>query len=136
MREHAICIAEHDMKQLRELLEEGRRGSGTVPEHLAGLAAELERGQVVPTDELPPDVITMNSRVRLIDLDTGEETVYTLVLPEDADIDQNRISVLAPIGTGMLGYRAGDVFEWKVPGGKRRLKVAGVLHQPKAADEG
>jgi regulator of nucleoside diphosphate kinase len=73
--------------------------------------------------------------VRLIDLDTQEEMVYTLVFPPKADIAHNKISVLAPIGTAMLGYRVGDTFNWPVPDGVRRLQVAQVLYQPEAAGD-
>jgi hypothetical protein len=59
--------------------------------------------------------------------------VYTLVFPNEADIEQNRISVLAPIGIAMLGYRVGDILEWPVPSGLSRLKVKEVLYQPEAS---
>ncbi|KAB2835548.1 MAG: transcription elongation factor GreAB, partial [Candidatus Brocadia sp.] len=73
--------------------------------------------------------------VVLQDLETGEEETYTLVFPENADIARGKISILAPIGTAMLGYEAGDAFEWKVPAGKRRLKVKQILYQPEAAGD-
>jgi regulator of nucleoside diphosphate kinase len=60
---------------------------------------------------------------------------WTLVFPEDADIDQNRISVLAPIGTAMLGYSVGDTIEWPVPEGLRRIQVKEILYQPEAAGD-
>ena len=68
-------------------------------------------------------------------VDTQQEETYTLVFPENADIGQGRISVLAPIGTAMLGYEIGDVFEWEVPAGKRRLKVEQITYQPEAAGD-
>jgi regulator of nucleoside diphosphate kinase len=76
----------------------------------------------------------MNSRVCFIDLDTGEEMICSLVFPGEADIEQHKLSVLAPIGIALLGYRAGDTLEWKVPAGLRRLKVKEVLYQPEAGD--
>jgi regulator of nucleoside diphosphate kinase len=75
----------------------------------------------------------MNSRVLLLDMDSHEEMEYTLVFPQDADPAQGKISVLAPIGTAMLGYREGDVFSWQVPDGMRRLKVQKILFQPEAS---
>ena len=69
------------------------------------------------------------------DLDTQEEMTYTLVFPADANIKENKISVLAPIGTAMIGYKVGDVIEWPVPSGQRRLKVIGILYQPEAAGD-
>ena len=89
---------------------------------------------VAPTD-VPPDVVTMNSRVVLVDLDTREEMVLLLVFPQEADVAQSRISVLAPIGTAMLGYRVGNAFTWQVPDGIRRLRVKQVLYQPEASGD-
>ncbi len=74
----------------------------------------------------------MNSEVRLKDLESGEVHVYRLVFPSQRRTE-NSISVLAPIGTAMLGYKVGDVFEWQVPKGMRRLKVLEVIYQPEAA---
>lgn len=99
------------------------------------LEAELNRAIIVDTDKIPPDIVTMNSKVYLRDMDTGKDEFYQLVYPEDADIEQNKISILAPIGTAILGYKVGDVIEWKVPTGVRRLKIKKILYQPEAAKE-
>jgi regulator of nucleoside diphosphate kinase len=66
-------------------------------------------------------------------LDTDEIETYTLVYPQDADVSRQRLSVFAPVGTALLGYRQGDVIEWTVPAGLRRLKVEEVLSQPEYA---
>jgi regulator of nucleoside diphosphate kinase len=97
------------------------------------LAEEIEKASVVLPDQIPSDVITLNSTARLIDRETREETVYSLVFPENADTSQGKISILAPIGTAMLGYKAGDTFEWDTPGGKRIIHVKEILYQPEAA---
>jgi regulator of nucleoside diphosphate kinase len=77
----------------------------------------------------------MNSQVLLCDIDTLETMTYTLVFPKDADIDSGSISVLAPVGTAILGYRQGDIVEWPVPAGIRRLRIEKVLYQPEAAGD-
>ena len=135
VEERTIYITEYDLKRLRELIIEAKRVERRGNEYLDSLEAELSRGKVVASTEVPPDVVTMNSRVHLVDLDTQEEMVYTLVFPQDAEISQSKISVLAPIGTAMLGYRVGDTFDWKVPDGIRRLEIKGVLYQPEAAGD-
>ena len=111
MEGKCIYITEFDMKRLREMLRDARESNYLGKHHLKQLQAELDRGKLVSPRDVPPDVITMNSRVCFADLDTGEEMTCTLVFPEDADIDQNKISVLAPIGTAILGYRVGDTIE-------------------------
>jgi regulator of nucleoside diphosphate kinase len=131
----AIYIAEDDRARLELLL---RRTSVLEPEqapYLAALAGELRRARVVPRSEIPPDVVTMNSVVRLRDLESDEEETYTLVYPADADIGQNRLSVLAPVGTALIGYRAGDDVEWPVPAGVRRFRIEEVF-QPQAVPDG
>ena len=132
MKNRDIYITDQDTQQLRNLLETARRFNYYDRTDLAELEAELARAQVIASTEIPPDVITMNSTVCLIDLESGEEMIYTLVFPNEADIEQNKISILAPIGTAMLGYRVGDIVEWPVPGGVSRLRVKEVLYQPEA----
>jgi regulator of nucleoside diphosphate kinase len=104
------------------------RGHGEVK----ALQDELARAQIVAPENLQADVITMNSRAELLDLHSQELMEFTLVFPVDANIEEGKISVLAPLGTAMLGYRVGDEFEWQVPYGARRLKVTHVYFQPEA----
>ena len=99
------------------------------------LGAELNRATVVEIDKIPQDVVTMNSKVCVKDMDTSKDAIYQVVYPEDADIEQNRVSILAPIGTAILGYKVGDVIEWRVPAGLRRLKIKKILYQPEAAKD-
>jgi len=124
-------ITQQDMARLRPLIE----GIKHSRDDLRGLQAELERARVVTAADLPPDVITMNSKARLRDLDTGEEMIFTVVFPGKASIEHDKISVVAPIGTAMLGHRVGDKFEWEVPAGSVRLQVEEVLYQPEAAGD-
>lgn len=83
--------------------------------------------------EVPSDVVTMNSRVKVKDLNNGRVTTYQIVFPGQADIAKNRISVLAAIGMGLLGYSAGTTVEWQVPSGVRRFHILEVEYQPEAA---
>ena len=134
MNERTIYITEYDMKRLRELIMDADR-SNRGKEYLRNLETELQRGKLVAPKDVPADVITMNSKTRLIDLETKEEMTFTLVFPDEADVRQGKISVLAPIGTAMLGYRVGDTFTWQVPDGMRRLQVQEILYQPEAAGD-
>lgn len=131
MNPRVIYITQQDMKRLRPLIE----GVKNSRDDLRGLQAELEHARVVAPTDVPPDVITMNSKARLRDLDTGEEMIFTLAFPGNASIEHDRISVVAPIGTAMLGHRVGDEFEWEVPAGAVRLQVEEVLYQPEAAGD-
>lgn len=131
MSERQIFVTTEDKKRLAFIGQMARdsRDRGD----LLDLLDELNRAQVVAPEEVPPDVVTMSSRVRLLDLDQGTTFEYTLVYPQDADYSAGRISIVAPVGAAMLGYRVGDVVEWEVPAGRRRLRVEEVLFQPEAA---
>lgn len=133
MKNRAIMMADADHQRLEALVESVRYDASLRDDCLDALEGELKRARVVPQSAIPPDVITMNSVVRLRDLDSNETKEYELVYPADADMAHHRISVLAPIGTAVLGYRLGDVIEWPVPAGLRRLKVEAVLYQPERA---
>ena len=135
MNEKQIAITEQDRKRLIDLILDAQSGEYRGSVYLDQLRGELHRAQIVAPQDIPADTITMNSKVALLDLDTQEEEIYTLVYPENADSAEGKISVLAPIGTAMLGYRVGDVFEWEVPAGKRRLKVDRILYQPESAGD-
>jgi regulator of nucleoside diphosphate kinase len=118
-----IYITDRDARRLRPLIEAKSAAKGAEAENLKRLQSELDRAQVVPEHEVPAGVITMNTTVELEDLTDGEVSTFTLVFPEDADVDQGRISILAPLGTAMLGYRVGDEVEWPVPSGTIRVRV-------------
>jgi regulator of nucleoside diphosphate kinase len=117
------------MKRLRSLIDSTKSSR----DDIKTLSAELEQAKVVAPEEIPADVITMNSKAQVRDLDDNELMTYTLVFPGKADVDEGLISVLAPIGTAMLGHRVGDEFEWHVPAGAIRLRVEKVLYQPEAS---
>jgi regulator of nucleoside diphosphate kinase len=133
MSERNIQITELDRKRLLDLIRDAQSGEYRKSIYLEQLLGELERAEIVPSGDISADVVTMNSTVTLTDLDTNEEETYTLVYPEQADTTQAKVSILAPIGTAMLGYRVGDMFEWEVPAGKRRLKVTKIHYQPEAS---
>ncbi|HJQ32406.1 MAG TPA: nucleoside diphosphate kinase regulator [Pyrinomonadaceae bacterium] len=134
--EATIYITELDRQRLEKLIElAGERSRRANHQYLSRLEEELERAETIAPEDVPPDVITMRSKVGLRDLNTGEEMVYTLVFPSEANFDEGKISVLAPVGTAMLGYRVGSVIEWQVPSGVRRLKVKELLYQPEAAGD-
>ena len=130
-----IHITTQDKQRLEDLLVEVQASDPRKHGDLKALTQELRRAVIVDPKDVFSDVITMNSRAEIWDLESGETVVFTLVFPSEANIDEEKISVLAPIGAGMLGYRVGDEFEWNVPGGLRRMKVTKVEYQPEAAGD-
>jgi regulator of nucleoside diphosphate kinase len=132
MAERKIVITEPDYDRLRHLVESPLYRS-THAVLLMALKEELNRGEVVAPDRIPKGVVTMHARFRVRDLDDDDQETYTLVYPDEADINAGKLSVLAPLGTALLGTRTGDVVEFDAPAGTRRLKVERVLYQPEAA---
>jgi regulator of nucleoside diphosphate kinase len=121
-----IVVADADARRLRGLLAARRESTPHDEAHLQELESELERAIVVARDAVPAKVVAMDSAVSVRDLASGQRRDYTLVYPADADPAAGRISVLAPLGTALLGYSEGDELEWQMPGGVRRLRIEKV----------
>jgi regulator of nucleoside diphosphate kinase len=135
MEERKIFITTTDAERLRNLIRDIKNPNDHERIYLKLLTEELLRAEVVEPQKIPRDVVTMNSLVKFRDMDTREIYMYSIVYPAVADYEKGKISVLAPIGMALLGYRVGDVVEWPVPSGMRRLKVEEILYQPEAAGQ-
>lgn len=130
-----IYITELDYNRLSGLIDRRRESNNVDREYLNKLETELDRAEIVDPKDIPANVVTMRSQVRLKDLVSGESNTYSLVFPTEADFAKGKISVLAPIGTAILGYRQGDTIEWPVPSGLRKLKIEEILYQPESAGD-
>jgi regulator of nucleoside diphosphate kinase len=133
MPKRKIILTKSDFERLETLLSSDFTQAIGPSEYLEGPAGELQRAEIVEPQRVPRNVVTMNSTVKLRDCDTNELESYTLVFPDEADIVNNMLSVLAPVGTAILGQRVGDSLRWRTPGGWRRVKVEQVLYQPERA---
>lgn len=125
-----LYVTSEDAARLHRLLDAKEHGAEQHPLH--ALVDALGRAVVVPGSDLPGYVVTMNSRVRLKDLDTGTVGEYTLVYPGGADIGQGKMSVLAPVGAALLGRQELDTVTCRVPAGRKRFRIEQVLYQPEA----
>jgi regulator of nucleoside diphosphate kinase len=130
-----ILLTVEDYDRLRALLTARVAQYISGSERLVELRSELQRARVVKGEEIPDDVVTMNSIISFRDLDTDELETYTLVYPGEADIAKGRLSVLAPIGTAVLGFRVGDEVRWGVPAGWRKLRIEQLIYQPERHDK-
>ena len=134
MSDKRLVITEADFDRLKHLVESPRFRT-THAMLLTALGEELERGTVVAPGRVPKGVVTMHSRVRIRDVHEDEVETFTLVYPDEADINEGKLSVLAPLGTALLGTRVGDVVDFDAPAGTRRLKIERVLDQPEASGD-
>ena len=126
-----IYVTRPDYERLQQLVRQERQRTGN--RQVADLENELKRAQLVSSDDVLPDVVTMNSRVRLRDTASRHELEITLVWPQYADVRAGKISILAPVGTAVLGCRLGDRIVWPLPEGEAMYWVEAILHQPEAS---
>jgi regulator of nucleoside diphosphate kinase len=123
-----ITVSTADLDRLEGLLGELRAGA---PEIADGLRSELDRARIVEPDEVPKDVVTMNSTVRFVDEESGKEFERTLCYPGEATGGVDKVSILAPLGSALLGLSVGQRIDWPVPGGRTaHIRILEVLSQP------
>ncbi len=126
-KERKIYVTETDLSRLEALVD-----NSSVP-NIEALRDELSQAIVVRSENIPPDVVTMNSKIRFRDMDTGEESEMTLVYPGSANVEKNQISIMAPVGSAVFGLSVNDEIEWPMPSNKKRaLKIISILYQPEA----
>ena len=129
-----IYVSQTDRERLGNLIERVRNeGDRSDLAYVDKLEDELEFADVVAPESIPADVVTMRSKVKLKDLDTKQESVYSIVFPSEANFDEGKISILAPLATAMLGSRRGAIIEFEAPGRARRLQILEILYQPESA---
>jgi regulator of nucleoside diphosphate kinase len=127
----SIIVTEFDKRRLLGLIDIFRARS-TDSDSLDELELELERADTVEPWNVPADVVTMNSTVELVDLDTRDRRTLTIVFPGTADAASGRVSILAPVGLALLGARQGAQVECPTPNGTRRMVVERISFQPEA----
>lgn len=136
IQQATIYITKTDRERLGNLIELVRNQDDRANlSYVNKLEDELEYAEVVASEEIPPDVVTMRSTVRLRDLDKNEEQIYSIVFPTEANPDEGKISILAPLATALLGFRLGDTVEFQAPSRLRRLKIEEILYQPESAGD-
>jgi regulator of nucleoside diphosphate kinase len=132
---NTIQVTTFDMNRLFAMIDQLRKSGFRETANLDQLEEELARSDEVPPDEVAADVVTMNSRVRLQKESTGQEIVCSLVFPAEADASANKISIVAPLGIAILGFRVGDTVAWPMPGGVQKYKIVEIAYQPEAAGD-
>lgn len=132
-QERSIFITQFDLDRLTRIIDAYSPQNDFDQDNMDRLVDDLERATIVDPKDIPANVVTMNSKLYLRDIDTRKEMTFTLVFPQEADVAQQKISVLAPVGSAVLGYKIGDTIEWKVPARIKRLTIESVMYQPEAA---
>ncbi|MBD1405156.1 nucleoside diphosphate kinase regulator [Leclercia adecarboxylata] len=133
MSRTTIIINELDAERIDRLLEQPAFASLPIA---SALNDELDRAQMCAPQDMPANVVTMNSQVKFRDLTTGEVRTRTLVYPAQMTDSSTQLSVMAPVGAALIGLRTGDTIHWELPGGTAtHLEVLELVWQPEAAGE-
>jgi regulator of nucleoside diphosphate kinase len=123
----SLIVTARDLARLRHVID--LHDTPTAEQ----LESELQRATVVDSHEVPPTVVTMNSEVVYEDVATGDRRVVRIVFPNEADAGRGKVSVMAPIGSALIGLSVGQETEWRVPGGRKRIRVVEIRYQPEAS---
>lgn len=127
MNENMISVTRKDHARIMSLLTQR-----SMSDH-EDLELELDRANIIEDHQVPEDLVTMNSKIRYTDLRSKKEFEITLVYPADADSKENKVSILAPLGSALIGLKVGEEIEWTFPNGlPKKLKVLEVVYQPEA----
>jgi regulator of nucleoside diphosphate kinase len=135
MGKRYMTVTDRDRSRLGYLLTCERSAAFGNPRSRSELEATIEEATCVPADRAPAQLITMNSTVVIVDLETGERALCTVVYPEDRDFIRNSAGVLQPLGRCLLGRSVGEVIEVPERGRKRRFRVESMVYQPEAAGD-
>ena len=128
-------LTELDHVRLLHLVRRGARGDGfPTPRHV--VEDMLDASVIVPSRQVPPDVVTMYSQVLLQDPETGQRSTLTLCYPHDADPAAGFVSVLSPVGSSLLGLPVGSVARWSTPArDKKSAEILAILFQPESSGD-
>lgn len=121
-----IIVRQDDYETLIAYFNSGSSSNFSDAQNISNLKAELKRAKLVSKDEFPDDVVRLNSRVKIKDSFKNNIIELVLVMPDEADIKQKKVSVIAPVGTALIGFRKGEKINWQVPAGKKTLDILEV----------
>lgn len=130
-----ILLTKLDHTRIKKSIKEALSERTITQNEADGLLNELNSAQLVESYEIPPDIVTMNSIVKLKFLNQNKEIEIQIVYPKDADSAKNKISIFSPIATALIGYKVGDEIEWFVPAGLTKMKIMKIIYQPEKVGE-
>ena len=125
----AVILLKNDFEILNGFVKNIQGMQVNEKENFSKLYEELKKAQIVDAENFPGDIVRLNSTVVIKDLKTKRDMTLTIVLPQKADIKQKKVSVLAPIGTALIGFRKGQTVSWQVPSGKKDFMIMEVSNE-------
>lgn len=130
MKTNPVVLCESDFKKLKDFV--GSQPSQAKADEMS-LAYELSRAIIVKDDSIPNHTVRLNSVVEIENVENNRKTKCRIVMPAEADIAQKKISVIAPMGTALIGFRAGEEVEWAMPAGVKRFRIVNVFNETETA---
>lgn len=130
-----LIISSLDAARIESCIEKARSGGLNAPVNLVPLMDEVKRAKKMTPQKMPADIITMNSIVLLNNKKTNKTMKIQIVYPQDADVSKQKISIFAPVGTALLGYKKGDLVTWSTPSGNVELEIVDIVYQPESSGD-
>ena len=130
-----VTLTKNDYTRIYKAITDAKNSKTINSNEAEKLLSELSKAEIVPSEKIDKDVVTMNSEVKLFFENTQKEQSFKIVYPQDANLIENKISIFSPIATALIGYKIGDEIEWIVPGGMTKIKIVDLIYQPEAAGD-
>lgn len=130
-----VTLTKNDYTRIYKAITDAKNSKTINSNEAEKLLSELSKAEIVPSENIDKDVVTMNSEVKLFFENTQKEQSFKIVYPQDANLKENKISIFSPIATALIGYNIGDEIEWIVPGGMTKIKIVDLIYQPEAAGD-
>lgn len=130
-----VTLTKNDYTRIYKAITDAKNSKTINSNEAEKLLSELSKAEIVPSEKIDKDVVTMNSEVKLFFGNTQKEQSFKIVYPQDANLKENKISIFSPIATALIGYKIGDEIEWIVPGGMTKIKIVELIYQPEAAGD-
>lgn len=130
-----VTLTKNDYTRIYKAITDAKNSKTINSNEAEKLLSELSKAEIVPSEKIDKDVVTMNSEVKLFFKNTQKEQSFKIVYPQDANLKENKISIFSPIATALIGYKIGDEIEWIVPSGMTKIKIVDLIYQPEAAGD-
>lgn len=130
-----VTLTKNDYTRIYKAITDAKNSKTINSNEAEKLLSELSKAEIVPSEKIDKDVVTMNSEVKLFFENTQKEQSFKIVYPQDANLKENKISIFSSIATALIGYKIGDEIEWIVPGGMTKIKIVDLIYQPEAAGD-
>ena len=130
-----IIVNRLDYLRIQKQINEARQNKTIDASEAEKLINELNSATIMDPDQIPGDVVTMNSVVKISFVDSGKQQEFKIVYPKEANLKEKKVSIFSPIATALIGFRVGDFIEWMVPGGLTKIRIDEIIYQPEASGD-